>query len=155
MEGCQPALQVSVANLPICQLFTDNSDLGLICYFQCHFYWVPFQLLGFEDPELSTNWQELYAATMALTPWGMQLETNASCSTVTCHKWYTSCLVFMIVLIYSFTMLPMQHSVEILVQHISELTITYQIPYPYSRLPTSESSEQRPIWSSPPQLHSL
>ena len=55
---------------PDLELFTDASDQGYGCYLQGHWCQGTFPDMGFKDQQMSINWRELYAATMALALWG-------------------------------------------------------------------------------------
>ena len=56
--------------LPDVELFTDTSDKGFGCYFQGKWCQGTFSHQRFGDQQMSINWHELYAATMALALWG-------------------------------------------------------------------------------------
>ena len=58
---------------PDVELFTDASDRGFGCYFQGEWCQGTFPSHSFGDKQMSINWHELYAVTMALALWGPQL----------------------------------------------------------------------------------
>ena len=58
---------------PDVELFTDASDRGFSCYFQGEWCQGTFPSHSFGDKQMSINWHELYAVTMALVLWGPQL----------------------------------------------------------------------------------
>ena len=55
---------------PDVELLTDASDKGFGCYFQGQWCQGTFPCQSFVDQQMSINWHELYAATMALALWG-------------------------------------------------------------------------------------
>ena len=61
-------------NTPDMELFMDASDKGFSCYFQGQWCWGIFPPQSFGDKQMSINWHELYAVTMALALWGPQLK---------------------------------------------------------------------------------
>ena len=56
------------------ELFTDVSDNGFGCYFQGQWCQGTFPQQAFKDQQMSINWHELYAVTMALVLWRPQLK---------------------------------------------------------------------------------
>ena len=79
--------------------------------------------MNFRDQEINIIWQEVYAA-MTLTLWCLWVSTKC----ILLHSDYlltlhimahcSSCSKPMMMLVHSFTMLAMQHSIKVLVQHM-------------------------------------
>ena len=63
-------------NIPDVELITDASDKGFGCYFQGQWCQGTFPQQAFKDQQMSINWCELYAVTMALALWGPQLKAK-------------------------------------------------------------------------------
>ena len=56
------------------ELFTNASNKGFSCYFQGQCCQGTFPKQAFKDQQMSINWHELYAVTMALALWGPHLK---------------------------------------------------------------------------------
>ena len=112
---------------PDVELFTDASDRGFGCYFQGKWCQGTFPLHSSGDKQMSINWHELYAVTMALVLWGPQLAgkhllfhcDNASVVHIMAKA--SSRSKSMMALVHTFTLLAMCHNVHIKVQHIAGL----------------------------------
>ena len=86
---------------------------------------VPSPWQSFGDQQMSINWHELYAATMALALWGPQLRGKH----LLFHCDNTSIVHIMakastrskttMALVHTFMLLAMQHNVQIHIQHIT------------------------------------
>ena len=74
---------------------------------------------------MSTNWCKLYAVTMALALWGPQLRGKhllfhyGNASMVHIMAKASTCSKTMMALVHSFTLLTMQHNVQVHIQHIA------------------------------------
>ena len=107
------------------ELYTDASDKGFGCYFQGQWCQGKFPAKSFGDKQMSINWHELYAVTMALALWGPQLGGKHllfhcnNASVVHIMAKVSSHSKTMMVLVCSFTLLTMHHNVHVKIQHIA------------------------------------
>ena len=107
------------------ELFTDASDKGFGCYFQGQWCQGTFPHQSFGDQQMSINWCGLYAATMALVLWDLQLKgkhllfhcDNASVVHIMAKA--SMCSKTMMALVHTFMLLAMQHNVQVHIQHIT------------------------------------
>ena len=107
------------------ELFTDASDKGFGCYFQGQWCQGTFPQQAFKDQQMSINWCELYAVTMALALWRTQLKgkhllfhwDNASVVHIMAKASTHS--KTMMALVHTFTLLSMQHNIHVHIQHIT------------------------------------
>ena len=107
------------------ELYTDASDKGFGCYFQGEWCQGTFPSHSFGDKQMSINWHELYAVTMALALWGPQLTgkhlllhcDNASVVHIMTKASLHSKTIM--VLVCTFTLLAMCHNIHIKIQHIA------------------------------------
>ena len=104
-------------NSPDVELFTDASDKGFGCYFQGQWCQGTFPQQAFKDQQMSINWHELYAVTMALALWGPQLKgkhplfhcDNALVVHIMAKASTHS--KTMMALVHTFTLLSIQHNI--------------------------------------------
>ena len=107
------------------ELFTDASAKGFGCYFKGQWCQGTFPQQSFGDQQMSINWCKLYAATMALAPWGPQLKGKhllfyCDCTSVVhIMAKASTCSKTMMALVWTFTLLAMQHNVQVHIQHIA------------------------------------
>ena len=107
------------------ELFMDASNKGFGCYLQGQWCQGTFPSQSFGDKQMSINWHELYAITMALALWGPQLKGKHllfhcnNTSVVHIMARASSHGKTMMVLVCTFTLLMMQHNVHIKIQHIA------------------------------------
>ena len=113
---------------PDVELFTNASNKGFGCYFQGQWCQGTFPQQAFKDQQMSINWHELYAVTMALALWGPQLKgkhllfhcdnalvVNIMAKASTHSK-------TMMALVCTFTLLSMQHNIHVHIQHIARVS---------------------------------
>ena len=107
------------------ELFTDASEKGFGCYFKGQWCQGTFPQQSFGDQQMSINWCKLYAATMALALWGPQLKGKHllfhcdNTSVVHIMAKASTCSKTMMALVWTFTLLAMQHNVQVHIQHIA------------------------------------
>ena len=110
---------------PDMELFTNASDKGFCCYFQGQWCQGTFPKQGFKDQQMSINWHELYAVTMALALWGPHLK--GKCLLLHCNNASVVHIMAkasthsktMMALVQTFTLLSMQHNIHMHIQHIA------------------------------------
>ena len=109
------------------ELFTDASEKGFGCYFQGQWCQGTFPQQVFKDQQMSINWHELYAVTMALALWGPWLKgkhllfhcNNALVVHIMAKA--STCSKTMMALICTFMLLAMWHNVQVHIQHIARV----------------------------------
>ena len=107
------------------ELFTDTSNKGFGCYFQGQWCQGTFPKQAFKDQQMSINWCELYAVTMALALWGPHLK--GKCLLLHCDN--VSVVLIMdkastgsktiMALVRTFTLIYMQHNIHVHIKHIT------------------------------------
>ena len=115
-------------NSPDVELFTDASNKGFGCYFQGQWCQGTFPQQAFKDQQRHLNWHELYAVTMALVLWGPKLKgkhllfhcNNALVVHIMAKA--SACSKTMMTLVHTFTLLSMQHNVQVHIQHITRVS---------------------------------
>ena len=107
------------------ELFTNTSDKGFGCYFQGQWCQGTFPQQAFKDQWMSIKWCKLYAVTMALPLWGPQLKGKHlffhydNTSVVHIMAKASTHSKTMIALVCTFTLLSMQHNIQVHIQHIA------------------------------------
>ena len=107
------------------ELFTDASDKGFGGYFQGQWCQGTFPWQSFGDQQMTINWCKLYAVTMALALWGPWLKGKHllfhcdSASIVHIMAKASTRSKTMMALVHIFTLLAMQHNVQVHIQHIT------------------------------------
>ena len=107
------------------ELFTNASNKGFGCYFQGHWCQGILPKQTFKDQQMSINWCELYAVTMALALWGPHLKGKClllhcdNASVVHIMAKVSTHSKTMMALVWTFTFLSMQHNIHMHILHIA------------------------------------
>ena len=117
-----------LTNSPDVGLSTDTNNKGFGCYFQGQWCQGSFPQQAFKDQQMSINWHELYAVTMALALWGPQLKGKClvfhcnNASVVHIMAKASTCSKTMMALVHTFILLSMQHNIQVHIQHITRVS---------------------------------
>ena len=124
-NGVSYLYDVDWTNRPDMELFTNASNKGFGCYFQGQRCQGTFPKQAFKDQQMSINWHKLYAVTMALALCGPQLKGKHllfHCNNVLVVHIMAKASTHsktMMALVHTFTLLAMQHNVQVHIHHIT------------------------------------
>ena len=110
---------------PDLELFTNASDKGFKCYIQGQWCQGTFPQQAFKDLQMNIIWCELYAVTMALALWGPHLKGKhlllhyGKALLVHIMAKASTHSKTMMALVWTFTLLSMQHNIHVHIQHIA------------------------------------
>ena len=116
---------------PTAQMWSCSPILaikGLVAISRANGVRVPFPSRHSRTNQMSINWHELYVVTMALAFWGPQLKGKHllfhcdNTSVVHIMAKASTCSKTMMEQVCTFTLLSMQHNIQVHMQHITEVS---------------------------------